>query len=450
MRVVRQVGDDVTKLRPVTQGRPSLELYFKSIPKYKDIDYGPRLTSAQFSCMLNGGYVVKIVLHDPHFNTIAQLIDGGYFLMARNQPLEIRFRLKASYDGGDFPHAGTREQIAYVTKIHTYGTSSDMASVEFTAIDPASYLLNRGTGAGKSYQGKVSNVIKQVVNEYAPDIQLDISDTIDSDKNRFWMMRQNPQTFINSLLQWSSPLTQSRTQWITASDGMNLSIKAQADVMPRERAYYTFWEPEGATTDTIRGWNTIADNTLTLVQTQIITQGLSVVSGSYFDNTVDENQAFVVQDSTTPDKITATTTQQQSFTKPSESSKLLGATSVPAIPELYSGGELGLSYDEYIDGHARDLWLNMTRNLIRCRLRIWGHGEWSDGNGLGIDTVKLMWIAAPAKKGEEPQEYFMTGNWIVYGFEHDLTPNGWYTYVHIARFDWDAIANTFPKRNQSL
>ena len=406
------------------------------------------MSNVQFSCMLNGGYILKANLHDPHFNIIGRLIDSGYFQTARNKPLVVRFRLKASPDGGEYPRAGTKEQIAYVTKLHTYGTTADIANSEFIAVDPASYLLNRGDGSGKSYQGKVSNVIQQVVNQYAPDIKLDISDTVDSDKNRFWMMRQDPQTFINSLLEWSPSLTQSKTQWIVAPNGMDLSIKAQADVKPTERAYYTFWEPGSPSVDSICGWDLVADNTLTLIQSQIITQGLSAVSGTYYDRITDaKDLKLTVKDSNTPTKIIASTTKDQTFTKPSENSKLLGTSSISSVPEVYSGGELGLNYNDYIDGKARDIWLNMTRRLIRCRLKIFGHGEWSDATGLGTDTVRLLWMAAPFGSNEENRKstpYFMTGNWLVYGFEHDLRPEGWYTYLHIARFDWDSTANAFP------
>lgn len=410
------------------------------------------MSNVQFSCMLNRGYVLKANLHDPHFNVISQLVELGYFETARSEPLVVRFRLKASFDGGEYPYAGTREQIAYITKLHTYGDAADMANLEFVGIDPATYLLNRGEGSGKAYRGTVSSVIRQVVNEYARDIELEVSDTTDSEHNRYWMMRQDPKTFINSLLQWSSPLTQSKTQWITGSDGMNLSIKSQGDIKPRERAYYTYWEPKQPAHDSICGWDLVADNTLTLTQTRIITQGISAMTGEYHDGITDRDaQRLMVNDSNTSNKIIAapdkklSASKRKTFTKPTGESELRGMTSVPAIPEVYSGGEIGLDYRDYMSGHARRLWLNMTRHLMRCRLKIYGHGEWSSSRGLGTDTVKLLWLAAPRTDGEESTEHFMSGNWLVYGFEHDLRPSGWFTYLHIARFDWNAEANYFPK-----
>lgn len=402
-----------------------------------------------FSCMLNGGYIVKIILNDPHFNTISQFIEADYFRLARNTPIKIRFQLLASADGGEFPYTATKEQIAYVTSIQTYGTNADVAHVEFIAIDPASYLLNKGDGSGTSYQGKVSNVIKQVVKKYAPDIQLSVSETIDSDKNRFWMMRQTPQGFINSLLDWSSSVTRGKTNWIVAPAGHELWIKEQADIKPMERAYYTFWEPTTVVHDTIMGWQMLTDNSLSISHNKIITQGLSAVSGSYYDRVSDQKeQNTVAKDATTPNKITATSTVDNSYTKP-PADTIRGVTSVPAIPEIYSAGELGLKYPEYIDGTARDLWLNVTRRLIRCKFKVLGHGEWSDGLGLGSDTIKVLWTQAEKGSSDiadaaSAKKYFMSGNWLVYGFEHDLNPSRWETYVHTARFDWDAISTKFP------
>lgn len=443
--------------RPTTQGRPSLELYFKSIPEIADINFGLRMSSAQFTCMLNSGYVFKAELNDAHFNIISRLIENGYFKISRDRPLEISFRFKASPDGGEHPRAGTLMQTGYLTQIRTFGDATDMASIEFVAVDPASYLLNRGGGSGKSYKGKISSVIQQVINDYAPQIQLEMGETIDSGENRFWMMRQDPQTFINNLLEWGVPLNNTQTQWIIASNGFNLSIKPQGEIKPKERGYYTFWEPGVLNSnDAILGWNLVADNTLTLTQTQLISQGLSAISGAYLDK-VTEPEKMVIDDNNTNQKIMAKvdqldqSAQRKSFTKPSEESALKGASAVPAIPEIYSGGELGLNYRDYATGYARNLWLNTSRRLIRCRLKIYGHGEWYNGDGLGTDTVRILWMAAPRTGEAEATQFFTSGNWLVYGYEHDLRNTGWVTYLYLSRYDWNANANFFPKpKNSSI
>jgi hypothetical protein len=248
-------------------------------------------------------------------------------------------------------------------------------------------------------------------------------------------------------LEWSSPLTQNKTQWLVSSNGVNLQIKEQAEIKSKQRGYYTFWESSVPSRDTIHEWDMITDNTLSLTNTEIITQGLSAVSGAYFDKITDQqNGKIVVKDSTTDKKVIANTSDENSFTKAEE--QIEGASSIPAIPEMYSAGDLGLKYDDYMDGRARDLWLGLTRKLIRCRFRVLGHGEWSDGFGLGIDTIKILWLSAP-KNFDEPAapEWFLSGNWIVYGFEHDVTTSGWETDIYAARFDFDAAATKTPQKS---
>lgn len=434
---------ELTNKRPTTEARPGLKLYFVGVSGIEHIDYGRRMTKVKYKCMLNGGYIIKMVLHDPNFNILDAIIKADFFKTSRSKPLIVRFRLVASRDGGEYPEAGTKEQIAYVTQVKSAGNQADVARLEFVAIDPASYLLNEGLGSGKAYQGKVSNVIKQVVSEYAPNITLEISDTIDSDKNRFWMMRQDPQTFITSLLEWSSAFTQSKTQWIVNSSGYNLQIQEQANIKPRERAYYTFWSEH--VHSTITGWELITDNALSLVHTKIISQGISATSGSYLDRITDQNEnQIVAKDSTTSKKIIANTDANQSFTKRKDDSAAEGVSSIAPIPELYSGGESGLIYGQYIDGRARDMWLNLSRQLVRCRFRVTGHGEWSDGTGLGVDTIKILWTKESNNPSEYSAEWFVTGNWLVYGFEHELSGQDWATYLYCARFDWDAAATKFP------
>ena len=177
--------------------------------------------------------------------------------------------------------------------------------------------------------------------------------------------------------------------------------------------------------------------------TRIISQGLSSVSGSYLDPITDQKKdTTVVKDSTTNKKVIANATDENSFTKANE--QIIGASSIASIPEYYSAGDLGLNYDNYIDGRARDLWLGLTRNLVRCKFRVLGHGEWSDGFGLGIDTIKILWMGAAKEIGEPSPEWFLSGNWIVYGFKHDMTPNGWVTDIYAARFDHDASGTKAP------
>ena len=137
--------------------------------------------------MVNGGYIIRCQLGDSALNLLSELVKNGY-LKSRSQILPIKFQLKASTEGVP-PQTATKEQRAIVLSLNSYGGPAEHAYVEFVAIDPASWYLNTGDASGRAYKGKVSEVIRQVVARYAPDINLEISSTIDNDQNTFWMMR---------------------------------------------------------------------------------------------------------------------------------------------------------------------------------------------------------------------------------------------------------------------
>lgn len=386
--------------------------------------------------MVNGGYMVKAKIVDAHFNLMRQLIDIGYLADSRSKILTMIFQIRWGPAGAPIPTQSTRVQIAYVVGLYASGAAADQAHLTFIAIDPPAWFLSTGDASGACYRGKISQVISQVVEKYAPDIELLISATTDSDGGRYWMMRQDPRTFIASLLSWSSSLTQRKTSWLVAPDGLRLMISEQAQIPSTARAFYRYWD--GVTSDTIKSWQYLGDNSSTIIQSKLVTAGMSAVSGQYLDKITDKNEQFVfAKDSTTPNKRIARVSNLQSFAKPTNAvPPLVGWTAIPSIPEVYSGGESGLQYQDYIDGQARALWLGLTTNAMRMKLKVLGHGEWSDCFGLGVDTVYLKWLAATSPNGD--QFWFMTGNWIAYGFHHIVTPKFWTTDLYLTRYDFDA------------
>jgi|2_EtaG_2_1085320.scaffolds.fasta_scaffold00165_25 hypothetical protein len=424
---------------PKTQARPQIKLMFE-IGDLGDTDFGGLFSRFEFKAMINGGYIVRCTLFDTHFNLLSKLIKNGYLEKSRSQILPIRFQMRASADGAEFPETATRMQRAIVLSLAATGGSPDMGRLEFIAIDPPSWYLNAGDSSGGVYQGKVSQVIKQVVNEYAPKIKLDISETIDNEQNKFWMMRQDPKTFIASLVDWSASVTRNKTHWLIAMDGNKLTIKEQSELMSKPRAFYRYWKGTGM--DTLRSWEFLADNALSIVQTKLLTQGLSAISGQYLDRITDEKeQKIFVKDTTTQAKKVAKTSEKESFTKPDDEAGAgpphNGWSTVQGIPEVYSAGDIGLPYEQYLDGRPRGMWLNLINSVMRMKIKVLGHGEWSDCTGLGCDTIYLKWLTA----GEgEDKKYFLNGNWIVYGFHHIATRGEWYTDLYIARYDYDSTS----------
>jgi hypothetical protein len=288
------------------------------------------------------------------------------------------------------------------------------------------------------WKGRVDQVIKKVVNKYAPLVNVDVGRTTDSEQNQWWMMRQDPKTFISSLMDWSASITQRKTQWLVEVDGYEMLIKEQAAISSKQRAFYRFFASSDH--DTIAKVTLRADNALSAVQTKLVTAGLASISGQYLDRITDKKEEKVfIKDSRTSNKQIAKTNDNQSFTKPPDAeSPRVGWSEITSIPEIYSAGDLGLRFDEYIDGRPRAMWLNMMNSLLRAKFNIIGHGEWSDCRGLGVDTVFIKWTCARGDSGQE--FWWVAGNWLVYGFHHIVTPAGWNTDLYCARFDHDAAA----------
>jgi len=435
---------------PKAKARPQVSIKFEFGKHLDKLDYGKMLSKFEFKGMVNGGYVIRGKLIDPSFNMLDNLIDSGYFTRSRSTvPVIVKFQLRWGPEiEAPIPESATKVQTAILISLKADGESSDDGLLTFVAIDPPSWYLNMGDGSGKVYKGRVSKVIEKVVKEYAPPIALDIGRTIDSKEGKWWMMRQDPKTFISSLFDWSSSITKDKTQWLFTPDGNILKIKEQASLGSTQRAFYRY--KEGDDHDTIKGWEFLADNALSIVQTKLITQGISAISGQYLDKITDKDEKKVfIKDARTPNKKVARIKNNQGFTKPPDDKpQKAGWSSVSAIPED-SAGSLGVNYDEYIDGRPRAMWLNLVNALMRVKIECLGHGEWSSCEGLGTDTVFISWTKGKNSTNQGKPYWWMTGNWLVYGFHHRLDRGSWYTDLYLARFDHDSLAQKVGGNKES-
>lgn len=423
----------MAKLAPVATDRAEVELIFDL--GGKEVDVGIICTGFRFRAMVNGGYMISGRLADANFNiTKKLLIDAEYLLRARSNVFRCRFRLK--WPGAD---NATVLQTAHITSLRATGTDADKADLEFMGIDPPSWFLNTGDSSGRAYRGKVSSVISQVIADYAPGITATVSETTDSDANTFWMMRMDPKTFITSLMDWSSSLTRNKTQWFIGVNNNTMYVKEQADIKSENVGFY-MGPHGGKEAAVIRQWELLGENAMSIMNSKLVTQGISAVSGQFVDRVTDAAQAIAyVKDSNTPKKYKAKVDASKSYTAPPDGGpQRVGWTVVPAIPELYSAGDIGRRYSDYLDGRARALWLHVINMTMRCRFRTIGHGTYSSSLGLGTNTVTVQWLDVDGKP------FLLSGNWIVYGFEHIYVTSMWQTDIYCARLDHDAVAVPVP------
>lgn len=411
-----------------------VSIYF-DYDEIKNVDFGSQNTKLEFMAMQNGGYVLRVVLLDGHFNTLKRLIKAGYFKESRSKPINIRFKI---YDGvGDEEGVNcTKPQVAIVIGVVVIGYEHDRAIIEVTAIDPPSWYLNKGRADGSVYTGTVKQVVQNVVSEYGNGtINFNMSDTKDSPYNKWYMLRMDPKSFILSMLEWASGISQTKTSYLIESNGYSMNIIEQGLADSKQVAMYKYW----ADTTDISKMELTSDSALSIIQTKLQSSGVSSMTGDVYDS-------FVYDSNTNRKKIARVADNDgsyRSFKKADTESDTVGFTYVRPIPELYAGGDIGIDYKEYIDGKARSIWLGTMHDVLKAKIRVRGHAIYNSSAGLGVNTVFLKWMNSEGVV-EQDTYYWMTGNWIVYGFSHLVSGGDWTTDLYISRFDFDSDAVKVP------
>lgn len=378
----------------------------------------------EWKALINDGYIIHCNVSDPYLETFRRLVQGDYLARARKgKPLVVKFMLSWS----DTPDLKTPERIAYITDFRVTGSVNN-AFLDFVAIDPPSWWLNAGKGDGKVFTGKVSDVIEQVVDEFAKEISVTVTKTRDSEDGKWAMMRQDPKTFIKSLLDWSASITPKKTQWMIASKDKELIIKEQFDFPDKGKVIAIFKATDDKQKNDLLEFELLSDVSLTLLQNKMITQGLSTVSGKFIDKQTAKDKTEV-RDDTTCNKINAKIDSRLGYSKPEEDF----ATSIMAVPE-FSDGALGIKYEEYIDGRARQIYLNMLPMIMKMRIQVMGDHRFHDPSRIGVTTVELQW------KDIEEEDFFLSGKWLISGWIHYVTREEWVTDIYLYRIDHDAAA----------
>lgn len=417
-------------------------------------DVGYLFERFEWKSFTNGGYIVRGKLSDSYWKKLRDIATKFYLEKGRKEPTKVVFELR--WPGITGNNERTGKHLAYMTDLDAKGVEAS-GSLEFVAVDPPSYWLNAGDCAGKMYKGKVKKVMEQVVNDYfiGPNGSgaVEISDTVDYEENIWWMERQDPKSFLASLIDWSAGVTKDKTNWIVSSDGAldngvpTIWIKEQAARSPKNYGNFSMnvKTPGG---NTIYNFEFLADNFVSCFNKQLITHGLSTVSERYLDRKSDtqhtgqDGKCIVhVHDENTSKKKNVSIDATRGFAKPTNPPGAIEkpyewSTSVASVPEIYSAGDIGKTYDEWIDGRARQQYMNMLNLVMRIKIRCTGIAtkDLANSHFLGVSKLKILWRDADNKS------YFMDGDWLVYGFHHIVTPGHWYTDIYCARLDFDSSA----------
>lgn len=403
-----------------------------------NFDPDPYFISLDFKGMANTGYMAVLRLTDPNLQIFDQLTRFGFFKRGRVNPLSFNFQILASEDGV-YPESATKVQVATIVGFKSVVADGPTNQIEIVAVDPVTFALSRGYASGGVLVGSVDQVIKNIM---PADIKLDIVKFKGNSQMNHYLMRQEPKAFILSLLDWASSLTESGSQILVGMDGTFLQIKDQQSIVSRQRGYYRrFGGDNDGSIDTIVEHQIVANNALSIYDGKLTTYSASGISGFYIDQANDPGEAYTVVDDDNTNKYVPKVDESRSFTKPLTGpggavSPTVGYTAIPAIPELFSGGEVGIEYQKYMYGRALSLYQGLSTSLIKMRMRVFGHGEFSDTIGLGADTIFVQ-MRRPAAEANESYMW-VSGNWLVYGFHHRVSVGSWLTDLMCARLDHDA------------
>lgn len=406
----------------------------------KDVDI--KVKYAELKGFVNSGYAIRVQLSNADFRLLTILTgqNSDYFYKCRQIPIRIIIKFSQS-PNATYPQGMTRDIEGYLLALYSHGEHQNDL-VEFIAIDPVNFALRAGDADGKAYKGNVSDVIKQIINKYAPNAKLELEDqTNDSKYNVWWTFRRSPREMLSHLITIASSLSPNKTPWIIGVYNNTIKIGPQNSKQSKNVGFYTKISREER--GEIESWKSILNTSIGQETMGLITAGVSATTGKYLDQ-ITHKDATINEWNTDKKLITKTHTRDlRSPIKPYDTfnAGIYGRSYVESHPEYHNGGESGLDYSNYYDSYARTKFIRNTYKLLTIDLKVHGHGIYDNTLGLGIDTVFIDWtdLLYP------DSSYYFHGSWLVYGFKHTWTMNGrWFTELNLARTDDNALGVKVP------
>lgn len=401
-------------------------------------DLSDYVVSATYKGFINNGYVAKVQIRNPNFTVIDSLISRGPELLRtfRTEPIRVKFRIKHTPGLGN-PRSETKWVEGILAMIYPHG-EDQMDYVELIIIDPVNWFLRIGEGGGGAYEGKVSDVIKQILAKYAPEISVTVPETNDK-PTVWWEMRRSPRDMLSHLMHLGSSLTEEKTPWTIGIRNYEMIIRPVSKIDSRVRGIYRKMNPDG--NSEIAKWEAIINPSLGHHQMGLVTAGVSATLGQVFDSTNTPTRAVLSERNTGKKLVPVNAQKNRAMQRPLDetfSAGRFGREFVDSPPEYFSGGEIGKKYIEYFDAYARTQYINNSYKVFTMDLTVRGHGEWSDTWDMGGAVVFVEWRNQFADKTRS-EYYFLHGNWLVYGFEHYYEKGFWRTKVNLSKLDANAL-----------
>lgn len=439
------------KLKPLIGQRAVVELY---IPDLNDNDLGEHVKQVIFKGFINNGYAIRVQIKNANFALLAGLFEGsgsGEFLeLIRNGPVEIRLKIKQSPGTGtDWPRESTRTIKAYITTLYPHG-SGEIDYVDIVAIDPLNYFMRVNEGWGGAFEGGLDSAMRQLIIRYAPQISnkhLIIAGSIKNAGKVWWMMRRSPRDMLSHLIHMSTAFSESLTPWVIGVDapkdgsvGEQIKIGPLTTFKSNPIGYYHKMDENGY--GDILDWEAILNPSLGHYEMGLVTAGTDARLGVSYDPSMATNgtHSSIITDSNTTKKYVPANSSSKalkSTRRPPDATfkaGMFGRSYVDSPPE-YIANDITEPYANYYNTYARTQYMQHIHKLMTIELKVKGHGAYDNTVGLGANTVYIDWQNNFKNK---VRQYFLAGNWIVYGFKHVWYENDWTTTVMLSKTDVNA------------
>ena len=397
-------------------------------------DIGPLCYKFEWVCFMNAGHRVTAAFYDSQYTVINDEIIN--FLLRESKTdhgidAEVIIHLSSTHNR----RKTTKRKFKVLSfSNNTSGTITN-GTLELVCIDQASWLLNKGKCSGKAYKGNVTKVIKDVINEHAPELKVTVDETLDNKHNYWYDMRLDPKTFILSLLEWSSTITARKTPLVVHTQDDEFKCREWSTLPPTKtnnKRFYIVNKTGELKEWSDRGEIQILNNSLlSPVATKLYTSRISAVTGLYIDknNKILSPEQVMADDETTTRKWKIGVGPDQSFKKPLGES----STFIEAVPE-HNNGDVGLKYQDYAIGRARDWFIKTLYTTLRVKLTIEPiDTDFDDIYACGRDRIILE------ARTLDPKPHYIDGPWMLYGFRHLWSVKHYITEVMLCRIDYDAI-----------
>ncbi len=425
-------------LKPVRGVKSTVKVVFPSIEIESDVIYA---YSAQMKGFVNNGYAFKVQLSNIDFRLLSKLIDGtkeNRTLLNKIRKEPIPITIEFSHNNGTDSKNRTRKITGYIISISSSGTK-EVDFVTIVALDPVSWSLRIGDAEGKAYFGKLHEAIRQVINKYAPDIIVDIDETIDS-RGTWWSLRRSPIEMLSHWITIASSLNSDKVPWMIGIDGNRLKIAPQTKFESKTVGYYTKRTKD--LESTIMKWRSLLNPSLGHEEMGIITAGISGLTGKYLDQITDPDSS-IITDTNTQSKLIPKTNNNniKSTIRPEVETfrvNSYGRQFIESLPEYVNNND-NIAYKEYYDAYARTKYVRDVYKLFTLDVAVVGHGVYDNTMIMGTSNVFIDWRNL-LFNNKASQTYYLHGNWLVYGFKHTYTNNtGWKTILNLARPDHNAL-----------